>query len=334
MNIEPSEVEKINSYFLARIESDNLNLDVNLTMKFTVFVIEEIEINSNSENILLTIELFSTDKIRSLIEQFKSENEFDNLVLNSFQKEKRNQLKNNLIQLEMEWNEINLDEAITSAFQLRKRHELKKKLQTLEIELGSKAGIVIALRPYYKAMAIAASIVLVFIVWQPQNMSNEKLFAEYSNNIDNSIIGDFTEAEIVKEQLGVRGEEYYFKNFTIDESLQLEQAITLIRKKEFEKAERIFSEFKIEKEKNPGLSLFLAIAQLNSGNAEKAKENLEYLLFLPSFGFTDEVKLHLAFAYLKLDNRDKAKVLLNELISSKSKFADEAKQTLKRLRWF
>ncbi|MBK7887682.1 MAG: hypothetical protein IPJ86_10445 [Bacteroidetes bacterium] len=234
----------------------------------------------------------------------------------------------------MEWNEINLDEAITSAFQLRKRHELKKKLQTLEIELGSKAGIVIALRPYFKAMAIAASIVLVFIVWQPQNMSNEKLFAEYSNNIDNSIIGDFTEAEIVKEQLGVRGEEYYFKNFTIDESLQLEQAITLIRKKEFEKAERIFSEFKIEKEKNPGLSLFLAIAQLNSGNAEKAKENLEYLLFLPSFGFTDEVKLHLAFAYLKLDNRDKAKVLLNELISSKSKFADEAKQTLKRLRWF
>ncbi|MBK7887681.1 MAG: hypothetical protein IPJ86_10440 [Bacteroidetes bacterium] len=102
MNIEPSEVEKINSYFLARIESDNLNLDVNLTMKFTVFVIEEIEINSNSENILLTIELFSTDKIRSLIEQFKSENEFDNLVLNSFQKEKEINLKT--ISFNWKWN--------------------------------------------------------------------------------------------------------------------------------------------------------------------------------------------------------------------------------------
>ena len=334
MNIEPSEVEKINSYFLARIESDNLNLDVNLTMKFTVFVIEVIENNSNSESFLQTIELFSTDKIRSLIEQFKSENEFDNLVLNSFHKEKRNQLKNNLIQLEMEWNEINLDEAITSAFQLRKRQELKKKLQTLEIELGSNTGLVIPLRPYFKALAIAASIILIFIVWQPQNMSNEKLFAEYSKNIDNSIIGDFTQAEIVREQLGVRGEEYYFKNFTIDESLQLEQAITLIRKKEFEKAEGIFSEFRIEKEKNPGLAFFLAIAQLNSGNTEKAIENLEYLRLLPTFKFTDEVKLHLAFAYLKLDKREKSKALLNEIISSKSKFADIAKQTLKRIRWF
>ena len=52
------------------------------------------------------------------------------------------------------------------------------------------------------------------------------------------------------------------------------------------------------------------------------------------FEYKNEIKFHLAIAYLKTGQRKKAKTLLNELISTKSNVSDQAEQTLEKMRWF
>jgi tetratricopeptide (TPR) repeat protein len=334
MKFEQYDIENSKSLLLALIKNEKLNLIEDKIDLFVIFICDEITPDSLKGTFLQTLQSLSLKEIHTLTERFKEEDDLDTLISKSFQIEKRRQLKKNLIQLDTELEEISFDETVTKAFQIEKREELKQTLKALEAESVAKKGKVISMRPYLKAIWIAASIILILFVWQPQHSSDKKLFAEYSNSIDNSSINDFTQTERIIEQGGLRGEEEHFRNFTFDETLQLQEAIALVRQKEFEKAKEVFNRFHIEKEKNPGLALYLSIAQLNSDDVEKAITNLEYLKELSAFSYTEETKFHLAFAYLKTGERKKAKKLLNELITSKSKFSDKAQETLNKISWF
>lgn len=334
MKFEQQDIENSKSHLLALFKNENLNLREDKIDLFVNFICDDINPDSLKGSLLQMLQSLSVNEIRTLTERFTTEDEFDNLISKSFHIEKRRQLKKNLIELDTELEEASFDETVTKAFQIKKREELKQNLKQLEAESVAKKGKVILMRSYRKAISIAASIIFILIVWQPQHSSDKNLFAEYSNSIVNSSINDFTQTEQINEQDGIRGEEERFRNFTHVETLQLQEAIALVWQKDFEKAKEVFNRFHIEKEKNPGLALYLSIAQLNSDDVEEAISNLEYLKELPTFSFTEETKLHLAFAYLKSGKRKKAKELLNELISSKSKFSDKAQHTLKKIRWF
>ena len=334
MKFEQHDIENSKSHLLALIKNENLNLGEDKVDLFINFICDDITPYLLRENLLQTLQSFPLNEIRVLADRFTKEDEFNNLISKSFQLEKRSQLKDNLIQLDTELEEISFDETITKAFQIEKREKLKQKLKILEAESVSTKGKVVSIRPYLKAISIAASIILILVVWQPQHSSDKKLFADYTNSIDNTSINDFTQTERIKEQGGLRGEEEHFRNYTYNETLQLLEAITLVKQKDFEKAKEIFNRLHVEKEKNPGLALYLSIAQLNTDNLDDAIRNLEYLTKLPGFSYQDETKFHLAFAYLKSGERKKAKELLHELVRSKSKFSDQAQQTLKKIRWF
>lgn len=339
MNFEQHDIEKSKSHLLDLINKKDINLEVDKIDSFVYFIINNYLLLESykiiKDSIWETLKTINLKDIRVLQERFiKEEDNFDRLISKSFQIEKRGQLKNKLTEIDKEIEEDFFDETITKSFQIEKREELKQKLKALDVEPLSKKGKVFSMRPYLKSISIAASIILALAIWQPQHSSDKKLFSDYINNLDKNSINDFTQVERIKDQQDLRGEEEHFRNYTYYETLQLLEAIALVKRKDFEKAKEVFNRLHVEKEKNPGLSLYLSIAQLNTDNLEDAIGILEYLVKLNNFSYQDETKFHLSYAYLKLGKRKKAKILLNELVQGNSKFADQAQKTLKKIRWF
>ena len=334
MNFEINDINNSQTHLIALVEEGILSIDIDKIKEFVDFIIFNIDPDSLKENLLKTIQSFSVVEVKNLQDRFINENYFDEIIAKAFQLEKRRQLKQKLIQLDLETTEDSTDEIIAKAFQIEKRKELKLKLQTLERDLKIEETKVISIQSFLKVISIAASLILIFLVWQPQHSSDKKLFANYSSHLDSSSIWDFTNSDLIKEQTGLRGEEEYFRNYSYDETLQLLEAINLVKEKEFDKGKKIFTKLHVEKDKNPGLTLYLSIAQLNTGDLDKAITNLEYLNKLQSFLYQDDAKFHLAFAYLKENKRKRAKDLLKDLVNSKSKYSAQAKQTLKKIRWF
>lgn len=334
MNFEQDDIEKCKIYFHSQLERKVLSIEAEQLNAFVEFIVDNIIPDSLKGNLLNTIQSYTREELEIIQEKFIQKTEFDGLLSKSFHVEKRKHLKEKLVQLDKEQEESAFGDSITKAFQTGKRAELKEKLQNLESESTSRTAKLISLRPYLKAVGIAASIILIFLVWQPQHSSDKKLFADYSNGLNNNSIADFTQTELIKEQNGLRGEEEHFRNYTYDETLQLLESIELVKQKRFENAKETFNRFRIKKEETPGLTLYLAIAQLNSDDLDEAIQNLEYLNKIPNFLYADETKFHLAFAYLKSGKRKKAKELLNQLANNKNKFTEQASQTLKKIRWF
>jgi hypothetical protein len=334
MNNEQNNIEQYKILLFAKLESNNLSLREDEINKFLEFIIENLPEDSSNETIIQRLELLTYNDIRNLEEQFIKDVEFNNLITKSFQIEKRKQLKESIKELDKDSEDFEFDINISKAFQIEKRQELKRNLKLIDKNTESKPRWIITKRPYLKALSIAASILLFIGIWQPQHFSDKKLYSDYLNNLDNNSIADYTKTDIVIEQNGLRGEEVHFRNYNDIETKQLLEAIAYVKQKKFEYALEIFNTHHIVKEKNPGLALYLSIAQLNTDNLSDAILNLEYLTKLSVFLYNDESKFHLVYAYLKLGERSKAKELLNELASSQSNFSDQAKITLDKIRWF
>lgn len=334
MNYDQSEIENFKTFLLKELEEGKLNVSENKFTEFSQFILKNLPEDSSNKSIIQRFQLFTDNDIKILAEQFNKEDVFNNLITKSFRIEKRKQLKESIKELENDFQDFEFDKNISKAFQIEKRQELKKKLKIIDKSVESKKPWTITIRPYLKILGIAASILLVIGIWQPQHFSDEKLYSDYLSNLDNNSIADYTKTDIVIEQNGLRGEEKHFQNYNDIETNQLLEAIANVKQKRFEYALGIFNTHHVVKEKNPGLALYLSIAQLNTDNLSDAILNLEYLTKLSGFLYHDESKFHLAYAYLKLGERSKAKELLKELASSQSKFSDQAKLTLDKIRWF
>lgn len=331
MNFDQHDIDESKAYLLPLLENSTLSVGIDQINELIDYIAANTAPGSLKETLLLTIKSFSIAELKALEEDYLKESDFDRLILKSFQLEKRRLLKQKLIQLDSEIAEASLDETITKAFRVEKRKELKEGLKKLELE-SKVPGRVISMKSFFKIISIAASIILIFLIWQPQHISDKKLFATYSGN--HNILTDFTDADLIKKQTGLRGEEEHFRNYSYGETLELQEAIALVKQKDYERAKEIFKRLNVEKEKNSGLALYFSIAQLNTDNLAEAIKNLEYLAKLPDFSYQDETKFHLAFAYLKSGERKKARELLNDLVKNNSKFSDQAKQIIKKLRWF
>ena len=185
---------------------------------------------------------------------------------------------------------------------------------------------------FLKALSIAASIILILLIWQPQHSSNKELFTTYVTNIDKTIAYDFESPSIIND--GTRSDGVIIKNFTDQEFRLIKTAIDAIYAKQFVQANAILSELEINILKNPGLALYLAIAKINTDESDKGIDILKRLDNISNFEFKNDVKYHLAFAYIKTDDRKNAKKLLNELAKTDNKFKKDAITILKKIRWF
>ena len=174
MNFDQKDIENSKTHLLSIIVNGNLNLQVENVTAFVYFICDYFTRESIKGNLLQTIQSLSLNELQTIFDLFTEEQEFDILISKSFQLEKRELLKNNLIQLEIEGKESSLDDTVTKAFQLEKRDGLKHKLKVLDTETRSKKAKVISMQTYVAAICIAASIILIFIVWQPQHLSNGK----------------------------------------------------------------------------------------------------------------------------------------------------------------
>jgi hypothetical protein len=330
MNFDQYDIERTKAFFQSRstlVESGQLN-------SFIAFIADHITPDSLKETLFDTLQAYTPEELRNFEERFVQENEFDNLLSKSFRLEKRIDLKAKLLQLDKEQAGSAFDESLTKAFEEVIRRELKVKIRTLELGRKSKAAKVISIKPYLKVISVAAAIILIVLVWQPQHSSNQQLFADYSNRLNNRLISDYAQSEIIFDRAGLRGGDAHFKNYTYNETLKLLEAIDLVKQKRFESAIQAFNQFNVKKEDNPGLALYLSIAQLNSDHVNDALTNLVFLDSLPDFLYEEDAQFHLAFAYLKSGERKKAKQILHRLADGNGKFAEPAKQTLKKMRWF
>lgn len=358
MNVEQHDIEDSKAYLLSLIIEGKLRIEIEQINGFVNFIAESMSLEGEVTNLLSTIKSFSQSDFKVLENNYISNVDFDKLISKAFKIEARRRLKNTLINLEKD-SGYAFDESITKAFQIEKRKALKEKLQGIEYSLAKQAfpasmlsdkkvqtnvnevtpvneenSKVFSIKPFLIGLSIAASLLLIVFVWQPQNTSDKTLLSDYKANLEARTLTDFEKSDLKKESSGVRGEEELFNNYTFNETNILLEAIQFVRTKQFARAEEIFTSLRVQKEKNPGLTLYLSIAQLENGSLEEAVKNLEYLTNLSDFSNRDDAKFHLAFAYLKMGDRGKAKILLTDLVISKSKFAEQAKQTLKKIRWF
>lgn len=198
--------------------------------------------------------------------------------------------------------------------------------------IAAAASKVISLS-WMKYVSIAAIFIIGFMIWQPNKLSNDKLFSQY--NSEESIIQsiDYQKMVTVSESAGVRGGEILFQNYTKSETDEAMEAIELFKNNNFEKSKQMLIALS-PKEKNNQLLLFLAIAQLKTNEVNEAVSNLKYLNAISNYEFTDEVKFHLALGYIKQNEKKKAKDLLVALVTNDSKYSKPSQEIIDKMRWF
>ena len=237
------------------------------------------------------------------------------------------------------------DADLANATKKKGREDLREKMKQWDKELveesvpdvamlaNEKVKTKVISLSWIKYASIAAIFIIGFMIWQPNKLSNDKLFSQY--NSEESIIKsiDYQKIATVSVSGDVRGGEILFQNYTKSETEKAMEAIELFKNNNFENSKRILIVLN-PKEKNNQLLLFLAIAQLKTNEVNEAISNLKYLNAISNYEFSDEVKFHLALGYIKQNENKKAKDLLVTLASANNKYSRKSQEILNNMRWF
>lgn len=235
---------------------------------------------------------------------------------------------------------------IANAIKKKERSNLKEKFKQWDEELKEDEVPVISIEhkkkqegtkvmqlSWGKYASIAAIFVIGFLIWQPNKLSNDTLFAQYTSeeSITQSI--DYGKMVTISESGETRGNEVLFDNYTKSETEEAMEAIELFRNGNFEKSKQILKVLN-PRVKNKQLLLFLAISQLKTNDVDKSVSNLEYLNTLSSYELKDDVKFYLAVSYIKQNEKGKAKRLLLTIVNNDGKYSKASREILDNMRWF
>lgn len=229
--------------------------------------------------------------------------------------------------------------------EVKKDHVLEKRVEpAIEMSTESKKETkVISL--WLKYSSVAAAIIVAFIVWQPHKTSNEIIFNNYKSNfskitdIDHNGGLDLRQLNLsLKNDLSRDFELFYpvvkrDTSYTKQQSIAIFKAIEEIKKGEYTNAKLVLTEIN-PKEDNRQVLFYLALAQLNSNEVEKAINNFNYLTNVAHYKFEIEVQFYLALGYIKKGELKKAKGILSSNLIQTSKFSSDANEILGKLRWF
>lgn len=234
---------------------------------------------------------------------------------------------------------------LTNATKKKGREDLREKMKQWDAELAEESVPVVAMLTndkmetkvislsWMKYISIAAIFIIGFMIWQPNKLSNDKLFSQY--NSDESTIKSIDYQKMVtnSESSDTRGGEILFQNYSKSETEAAITAIDFFNNNNFEKSRQILTNLN-PRERNNQLLLFLAIAQLKTNHVEQAVSNLEYLNTISNYEFSDDVKFRLALGYINQNKKSKAKDLLVSLVSTNNKYSNTAQEILDNMRWF
>jgi hypothetical protein len=321
--------DKLNVYELTRnVEQVDLCVE---------FIFDSLVAPSGAVDLVERVQGLSKGDLEALVVKFTEEEKFNDLINKSFELEARKALKEKIGLWDQE--EFEEDELIEKAFLVKKRQELKKLLVTSEAvdKVEKEVSTLSEIWLNYKGFSIAASIIIALAVWQPQHWSDRRILDEYAVNINtNSLSGvsEFAKGNI--DQNNSRGNDnLYFEGYTYSENIELTEAIALFENKNYELARDILVRLKVSKTDDAGLILYLAIAQLNSGEYSTAIDNLKKIQKSPTLEVSEHVDFYLGLAYLKAGERLRAKEIFRKIASEKENmFNDQASIIIKKLRWF
>ncbi|MBI6115972.1 tetratricopeptide repeat protein [Salegentibacter maritimus] len=258
----------------------------------------------------------------------------DETIQAAIKKEGREDLKAKFKALE---EEMKLDEIMESSMNYNMSHRFKRNKEKAEFSYQEESESnteTKSIRSSYKWLyAVAAILLIGFFIWQPTQMSNDELFNTYAGNREVISRVNIYAFESVDNAVATRGGEIQLTGLTGYETEKAFEAISYIRQEKFLQAKNILEELDLE-EKNNEMLFFLAIAQMNTGDFDSATETLENLNRLSIPALEDDVKFHLALAYIKQDDNSKAKPLLRNLEETQGDYSREASDILKNMKWF
>ncbi|MDP1815439.1 MAG: hypothetical protein Q8K92_13405 [Leadbetterella sp.] len=300
------------------------------------FVLIHLANNLNSEDLIQRFKSLNKRDWDILLKEYQMNSHLlDDRTINFIKPQERINLKEKLINWDSNYDELIWDSQIEKSFQLAKRHKLKNTLKQLEEESQGPKTLKGTMF-YIKRLSIAASIIIAFAIWQPQHLSDNTIFNNYSIRLDKNTFlepSEFADGENGNDI--IRGEDFYFNGYTAQENEQIKNGVFLIKNKEFNLAKETFLNIGIPKTGSDGPRLYLAIAQLNSGDFNDAILNFEYLKKIPKFIGSEQVDFYLALAYLKAGERAKSKENFKIIADKKENiFQNDAATILKKLRWF
>jgi hypothetical protein len=186
---------------------------------------------------------------------------------------------------------------------------------------------------YFKYLIAASIVAFGLFIWQPTKSSDDELFAYYNSSLENLTQDNLESLDYDITNSTTRGDDIIFQNYSPIESENIIVALSYFKDKNYDQAKARLGELK-PKGKNNQILFFLALSQLNTNDVEESIANLEFLKIQEDFNLLDDVKFHLAMAYLKKGNRNSSKNLLKDLKSSDSNVSSEAKIILDKMRWF
>ena len=164
----------------------------------------------------------------------------------------------------------------------------------------------------FPLLAVAASLLLLIgfvVMFLPSKSSPDTLFASFY--------------EVPSLNISVRGQNH---------QALINQGIDAYREGDFQKAVSFFEEYLVQDPNRNDLIFFKGAGQIAAGDYQAAIETLETLGAQPSL-YTTASLWYQALAYLKLENTDRAKNLLDQIIDGgNSSYLDRAQKLKYQLR--
>lgn len=220
------------------------------------------------------------------------------------------------------------DYMVENILKKKSREDLRK-----DFEKWNKEDPKIHSIKYKKILSIAAIIAIGLFIWQPNKLSDDKLISEFAYN--EAVIENINEVEFSNEySSGLRGDEFIFQGFTLMESEMAKKAISFVNRNEMIQAKDIFNTLEVKDKRNNQLLFFLAISEAYSQEEDKALTRFVRLSNIESFKFSEDAEFQSAMMYIKMNQRNKGKDILNLIVQKQGKYEAVSKDILSKMRWF
>lgn len=182
---------------------------------------------------------------------------------------------------------------------------------------------------FYRTISLAAMITgIAFIIWQPTQLSNQKIADTYSTFHPNKFSMD---AGIDENTRSIGNMYWRFDSLEIQNIIQ---SLKYFENNNYNLAAASFEKIANLKEKNADLALLMAISQLKSGDSEKALLNFEYLSKQSQFLDKELAYYYLALSNIQLGKLSVARKMLRILKTNNGTYSNSANEILHKMRYF
>lgn len=190
-----------------------------------------------------------------------------------------------------------------------------------------KQGKIVKLK-VWRILSVAAVFtgLLGFFILQPTRTSNELILNSYSLSFPDKIQKN-------KFQEPLRGQEYYIPYLSENNSENAIAGLSYFERKDFQAALESFGRID-NLSKHPDLLLYMSISQMKLNQNEIAIRNLEYLVSIKDFKYSEPAYYYLSLGYIQKGKILKAREILKRLVKNNGEYSAVAVEILSKLRWF